>query len=84
MASPIAAGAAPPGRREHGRAAVELRAQPRPRIVDAPAFTGARAEAEPVQGAKGRIHTYQAYGSCPAGVYCRAAMRYNAEDDVGG
>src|SRR6185503_6304122 len=51
-------------RRDRGGSACELRAQPPSWIVDAPAFTGARAEAKPVQGSKGTIHTYQAYGSC--------------------
>src|SRR5688572_19176609 len=66
------------GRRDRGCAAVKLRAQPRLWIAYAPPLTNARAEAEPIQGAKGRVHTYQAYGSFPAGVYCRVGMRYKA------
>src|SRR5688572_15937941 len=43
-------------RRDCGCSAFKLRAQPGPWIVDAPTLTDARAQAEPVQGAKGQIH----------------------------
>jgi hypothetical protein len=38
------------------RAAAQLRAQPRARIIDPPAIVETRAETEPVQGMKGDIH----------------------------
>jgi hypothetical protein len=61
-------------RRRHRHLVVNLAAQPPARIGETAAFSDTRPQAKTIQRSKGSIHTYQAYGSVPGGVYCHGPI----------